>query len=203
MAPGSRADSAKRRIVIIDGHPDRGPERFLHALAGAYAKGAQDAGHDVQVVNVANLGFPLLRTATDFESGRPPDVIRAAQEVILQADHLLILYPLWLGSMPALLKGFLEQLLRPSFTFEKRASGMPKKLLAGKSAHVVVTMGMPGTLYKWYYRSHGIKSFERNVLKFVGIAPVRTTVIGLMGNPSTSRQQKWLDKMSSWGTRAK
>ena len=94
----------RKSIVIIDGHPDSAPERYVHALASAYAAGARSGGHAVQVIEVAKLGFPLLRTSEDFEKGAAPDVIRAAQQVVQEADHLVILYPLWLGSMPALLK---------------------------------------------------------------------------------------------------
>ena len=59
-------------------------------------------------------------------------------------QHLVIFYPLWLGSMPALLEGFLEQALRPGFAIGKVESGTSwKKLLTGTSARIVVAMGMP------------------------------------------------------------
>jgi putative NADPH-quinone reductase len=188
-----------KSIVIIDGHPDESSERFLHALADAYADGARSAGHTVRTISVAKLAFPLLRTAENFEKGAPPDVIRAAQDTIRQADHIVLLYPLWLGSMPALLKGFLEQTLRPGFAFAYAARGLPKKLLAGKSAHVIVTMGMPGFFYRWYYRAHSLKSLERNILNFVGIKPVRSTVIGMVGDKQGANRRRWLKKMSDFG----
>jgi len=89
----------------------------------------------------------------------------------------VILYPLWLGDMPALLKGFLEQLLRPGFAI-KAGAGLGAGLLRGKSAHLVVTMGMPALFYRFYFGSHSVKSFERNILKLVGVKPVRHTLIG-------------------------
>ena len=58
---------------------------------------------------------------------------------------------------------------------------MPKKLFKGKSARIVVTMGMPGLFYRWYYCAHSLKSFERNVLRFCGVGPIRTSLIGWMG----------------------
>jgi putative NADPH-quinone reductase len=191
-----------KSIVIIDGHPDDSPQRFLHALANAYADGACAGGHTVKTVAVADLEFPLLRSAEDFEKGQPPEAIRGAQDIIGHADHLLLLFPLWLGSMPAILKGFLEQLLRPGFAYAPAPSGLPKKLLAGKSAHVIVTMGMPGFFYRWYYRAHSLKSLERNILNAVGIKPVRTTVIGMVGSNNSSNRRRWLRKMSDLGKRA-
>jgi putative NADPH-quinone reductase len=192
-----------KSIVVIDGHPDSAPERYLHALTSAYAAGARAGGHTVQVIEVAKLGFPLLRTSEDFENGTAPDVIRASQQVVQGADHVVILYPLWLGSMPALLKGFIEQLFRPGFAFAYATRGFPKKLLSGKSAHIIVTMGMPGFFYRWYYRAHSLKSLERNVLSFVGIKPVRATVIGMIGDKKSAKRQGWLKKVEAYGRAAR
>src|SRR3954471_6824500 len=98
-----------QHIVIVQGHPDAGAPHLLHALADAYAQGAVQAGHDVRHIEVATLEFPLLRTQADFESGEIAPGLRAAAEALAQADHIAIFFPLWLGTMPALLKGFLEQ----------------------------------------------------------------------------------------------
>jgi putative NADPH-quinone reductase len=56
-------------IVIIQGHPDPAGGHLCHALADAYAQGAEQAGHTVIRIEVANLPFPWLRTAKDFEAG--------------------------------------------------------------------------------------------------------------------------------------
>ena len=115
----------------------------------------------------------------------------------------MILYPLWLGSMPATLKGFFEQVARPGFAFgAARGRGLPKKLLAGRSAHVFVTMGMPGFFYRWYYRAHSLKSLERSILAFIGIAPVRATVVGMVEGVSAAVRKKWLQRARDCGARA-
>ena len=106
-----------KRILIIDGHPDATAERYLHALSAAYRDGAREAAHEVRGIVVSELQFPLLRTSEDFRSGIPTPTIRKCQEDLAWADHVVILFPLWLGSMPALLKGFFEQVLRPGFAF--------------------------------------------------------------------------------------
>ena len=169
----------KKRILIIDGHPDSNQARYVHALAHAYQQGAESAGHEVRTIAVGALEFPLLRTSEEFQSQAPPDVIRECQQNLAWANHWLILYPLWLGSMPAALKAFFEQTLRPGFAFAAAAKGrLPRKLLRGKSARIVVTMGMPAFFYRWYFRAHSLKSLERNVLAFCGIAPVHASIVG-------------------------
>lgn len=186
-----------KHIVIIQGHPDAQIRHYGHALADEYAKGAQDGGHEVQRIEVAHLDFPLLRTKEDFEKGVPPDAIRQAQEMIKWANHLVIIYPLWLGSMPALLKAFLEQVFRPGFAFDYQTSGkMPRKLLTGKSARIVVSMGMPALIYRWFFFAH---SLQRNILGFSGIKPIRSTLIGSIEGLTDHQRADWLDVLRDLG----
>lgn len=51
-----------RRIALIQAHPDAAGGHLCHALAQAYADGAARAGHEVRVIDVAHLDFPLLRS---------------------------------------------------------------------------------------------------------------------------------------------
>lgn len=189
-----------KRIVMIQGHPDGQTRHFCHALADEYAKGCDDGGHEVRRIEVAQLEFPLLRTKEDFEQGLPPDSIKLAQDAIRWADHLVIVYPLWLGSMPALLKAFFEQVFRPGVAFEYQASGqMAKKLFTGKSARIVVTMGMPALVYRWFFFAHSLKSLQRNILGFCGIGPMRATLIGRIEGLSERQRAAWLDRLRALG----
>jgi putative NADPH-quinone reductase len=184
-----------KRILIIDGHPDASHKRLVHALADQYASAAEAAGHTVRVVKLCELKFPWLRNAADF-AATPPPVIAQQQERFRWADHLVIFYPLWLGSMPALLKAFLEQVMRPGFAFVYGGSkGLPKKLLAGKSARIVVTMGMPSMFYRLYYRSHSVRSLARNILGFVGYKPVRVSLVGGVEGMSEKARKRCIDEL--------
>lgn len=168
-----------KRITVIQGHPDSSARRLCHALADAYAAAARAAGHELRTIDVTTLDFPLLRSKAEWEHGGVPPAIAAAQADIHWAEHLVFVFPLWLGGMPALLKGFLEQVARPGFALgEAKPGQLPKKLLAGRSARVVVTMGMPALVYRWLFRAHSLKALERNILGFVGIAPITETLIG-------------------------
>ncbi len=190
-----------KRILIIDGHPDATADHYVHALSIAYRDGARSAGHTVRGIVVSELEFPLLRSSEDFRSGTPAEAIRRCQDDVRWADHLVILFPLWLGSMPALLKGFFEQLLRPGFAFATEG-GTSQRLLRGKSARIVVTMGMPSFFYRWFYRAHSLKSLERNILRFCGFAPVRHCTVGPVESMSQAARGAWLARVQSLGERA-
>ena len=173
---------------------------FGHALAAAYAHSAKAAGHEVTVIEVAQLDFPLLRNKEDWESGALPETLQQAQQAIGWAGHLVILYPLWLGTMPALLKAFLEQVFRPGFALPQPGTGQRwKKLLTGKTARIVITMGMPAFFYRWYFRAHSLKSLERNILGFCGIGPITESLIGMIEAPDNANREKWLAKMRRLG----
>lgn len=195
--------SMPRKILLIDGHPDPSSQRFDHALAEAYRRAAVAAGHDVRVVALATLKFPWLQSGQDFHDGTPPAVIVQQQKLLTWADHVVIIYPLWLGSMPALLKAYLEQTLRPGFAFEAaKAKGFPKKLLQGRSVRIFVTMGMPALFYTLVYRAHSLKSLERNILGFVGFKPIRATVIGNIEGVGARRRKAILEDAAALGARA-
>lgn len=192
-----------RNILILDGHPDPANDRFVHALAAAYREGAQQGKHEVHVIRLADLQFPLLRSQADYEKGEPVEEVRRCQELMNWATHVIILYPLWLGSMPALLKALLEQIMRPGFAYSTLKLGKwPVKFLSGKSARIVVTMGMPALIYRWYFRAHSLRSLQRNILKFVGFRRIRATVIGSVAGMSSAKRKQWLDEMRALGSQA-
>ena len=64
---------------------------------------------------------------------------------------------------------------------------------------MVVTMGMPAIIYRWYFRAHGVKSLDRNLLGIVGIAPVHKTLIGATGNMKADNAANWLSKLKRLG----
>ncbi|WP_454596983.1 NAD(P)H-dependent oxidoreductase [Qipengyuania sp. SM2507] len=89
-----------RKILIIDGHPDPSPDRFVHALAEAYAEGAE--AHEVRRLKLGELDIPFVRSAEEWTKGEPSAAIASAQSDIVWAEHIVVLYPLWLGDVPTL-----------------------------------------------------------------------------------------------------
>lgn len=190
-----------KRIAIIQGHPDAAGNHLLNAMADAYAEGATSSGHEVRRIEVAKLDFPLLRTQAEFEGGELPPALVQARDDMRWAEHWVFLFPLWHGTMPALLKGFLEHIFRPGFAMEYREKQFPKRLLAGRSARVVVTMGMPVMLYRWYFGAFGVRAFERSMLGFAGIRPIRESFYGLTFADEKKRL-RWIEDMRGYGAHA-
>jgi len=192
----------ERRILLIQGHPDPAGGHLCHELAAAYERGARSAGHQVRTIDVAQLEFPLLRSNRDWEEGPVPPSIAAAQQDLLWAQHVVLFFPLWVADMPALLKGFVEQLARPGFAFRRKDDDpFGQNVLEGRSARVVVTMGMPAFVYKFVYHEHALRALEDDVLGFIGFKPVNSTLVGLAEALGPEDLAKWLQELHELGAR--
>lgn len=190
------------RILILDGHPDADPARFCHALADAYASGAIEGGHEVRRVRLCDLDFPTLTRREDWQGPSVPAAIVTVQQDITWAQHLVIVYPLWLGSMPARLKALFEQTFRPGYAFGQGERSIGDGRMKGRTARIIVTMGMPALFFRGFYLSHSLEALRRNILAFVGIGPTRSSLVGNVEGLDDTALQRWLDKVAGLGRRA-
>jgi putative NADPH-quinone reductase len=191
------------RVLIVQGHPDRQRYHLCHVLAQSYAEGAAASGHEVELIEPAHLSFPLLSSRAEWEHGSLPPQLCAAQESIRRAEHLVFIYPLWLGDMPAMLKAFLEQVARPGmFVNIDDGKVSHTRLLQGRSARLVISTGMPGLAYRWLSGAHSLKLMRRHFLGDAGVAPVRSTVVGSATSMSAEQVAHWRRRLHALGRRA-
>jgi putative NADPH-quinone reductase len=187
------------KVVIINGHPDK--ESFNHALQKAYKTGVLSAGNEVEEITLSDMEFSAnlqfgYRKRTDLE----PDLLNAWNK-IQQADHLVLIFPMWWASMPALMKGFFDRIFLPGFAFEyQEKSPFPKKLLNGKTSEIITTMDTPVWYYKWILGNRGIKLLENSILDFCGVKNKRTTYLAVIKTSDDKQRQKWLSKIEKLGT---
>jgi putative NADPH-quinone reductase len=187
------------RIAIVVGHPRTGS--YCEALGEHYAQGARAKGHEATVFVAGKMNFnPILHEGFERVQPLEPD-LQAAHDVIRSADHLVIIFPLWLGGMPAILKGFLERVLQPDLV-EPAKQHKFVRLLKGKSARIIITMGMPAIVYRWWYREYALKMLRRNILGGMGVSPIRSTIHGGIEMVSRRRRERWLKDTERLGRRA-
>lgn len=191
----------KSKMLVINGHPDA--QSYCTSLAKAYTEGVQENSKaQVRNIDLSSISFELnlqygYRKRTELENE-----LLQAQEMIRWADHLIFVYPIWWGSMPAVLKGFIDRIFLPGFAYKHRPnSQLWDKLLMGKSAHLIVTSDTPAWYNRLVYHRAGLNVMKRNVLHFCGIKPVSITEIGPI-RPSTSGQRnKWIAHVRELGTK--
>lgn len=183
-----------KKILIINGHPDH--ESFNAALVSSYQKSAVDAGNEVKTIELRLLHFsPNLEFGYRQRTELEPDLVQA-RELILWAEHIVWVYPVWWGSLPAILKGFIDRTFLPGFAFQKRENSVWwDKLLTGRSAHIICTMDMPPWYYALVYGKPSTRAMKNLTLEFCGIKPVKVTSIGPIRLSSSTFREKWLKRI--------
>ncbi len=191
-----------KKILIILGHPVK--DTFTGLLFDNYRKGALSAGAEVRELIIRDLEFEI-NFSTGYRGNQElePDLVRA-QELILWADHIVMIYPNWWSTFPALLKGFIDRTFLPGFAFKyRKGSLLWDKLLVGRSARLIITMDTPHWYYWLVYRRPGHNAMKRGTLEYCGIRPVRITSIGALKTSSDKKRQQWLDKVLKLGQKMK
>jgi NAD(P)H dehydrogenase (quinone) len=191
-----------KKILIINGHPDK--ESLCSELAESYKRGADISGVVCKLVNLTDLDFnPVLKFGYRERTELEPDLVRVQQD-ISESDHLVIVYPNWWSTYPALLKGFIDRVFLPGFAFKYRDnSPMWDKLLKGKTARLIVTMDTPGWYYRLINRNAGHNAMKVGVLEFSGIKPVKITSFGPVKTSSEKKRAEWLTLTEKLGKEQK
>ena len=183
-------------VVIVVGNSQT--DSYSEALGRAYLRGAESGGHQAQLFVLADMHFdPILREGYRREQAHEPE-LAAAYQAFQASDHVVFVFPLWCGDMPAIMKGFIERLLQPDL-LKVQNNGVSWKVFKGKSARVILTMGMPGWFYRWYYGAHALKLLKRNILHFIGISPVRSTIYGMVAAVDDGKRKQWLREVEALG----
>jgi putative NADPH-quinone reductase len=190
------------KIAIVVGNPLAAS--YSEALGHAYLRGAESGGHEAKLIVLSGLNFdPILHEGYRHAQALEPD-LAAARAAFIASDHVVFVFPLWLGDMPALMKGFLERLVQPDLLAIQASHGNASwKFFKGKSARVIMTMGMPGWFYRWYCGAHALKLLKRNILHFTGIWPVRSTIYGMIEAAGDDKRTQWLLEVEALGHQAR
>ncbi len=159
-------------IYILLAHPDS--DSYNGKIADTYQQAAIAAGHSVKRQNLGDMKFdPILWKGYKTRQELEPDLL-IAQQYILWCQHWVIIYPIWWGSVPALLKGFLDRTLYSGFAYKYHDKGpLWDKLLKGRSAQLITTCDAPWWWIWIMYRNSDTNMLKRAVLNFCGIAPVK------------------------------
>lgn len=177
-------------VLIIDGHPN--PASLCTSLAQRYAHGLQSAGMMPSMIALRDLDFdPILHAGYHADQPLEPDLKRVRQ-AIAAARHVVLFTPVWWGSVPALLKGFLDRTLQPGWAFRYLRHGRVQGLLSGRSARLIITSDSPGFYLRWIQGNSAANALVRSTFKFCGFAPVSSTHLGPVHGAPPDRIAAWL-----------
>ena len=187
-----------KKILVILGQPQR--NSFGGALANAYIEGARAAGADVRDLCLGEIDFDPCATTGAAPGPEIEADLKKAQESIQWAEHLVFVYPIWWGTIPAILKGFVERAFTPGFAVNfRKDSPLWDKLLTGRSARLIVTLNTPSFVYRWVFGRPGHNTMKKTILEFCGVKPVRITEVGPMKGSTDAKRAKWVAQVRALG----
>ncbi len=187
-----------QKVVVINGNPD--PESLSVAMAESYKAGAEKAGGHCQVIHLYELEFdPILHYGFRKRIPFEPD-LEMAQQAIKDCSHLVFIYPVWWGTYPALLKGFIDRVFMPGFAFKGIDDSVHWiKLLKGRSGRIIESMDAPMWFYEDVYKSPAKNSLSIAVMNYCGIKPVDYTVFRPVKGSTPEDRQAWIDEVEKQG----
>lgn len=193
-------EGSGKRILMIYGTPKS--ISFCHALADAYAQGARGEGHVVRTLKLGELTFdPVLHHGYQQSQVLEHDLLEA-QRQIHWAEHLVLIYPVWWGGVPALLSGFFDRVLMPGFAFKSHGRRhRSNELLKGRTAELIATLDTPRLYFRWVYGAPAHRQMIRAVLGFCGIKVKRLTEFTPVQTSSEEQRQQWLHEAQKLGSR--
>lgn len=188
------------KISVILAHPDH--SSFNHAIAKTAVEQLEKNEHGIFFHDLYDENFdPLLLGKEIPKDASLPHIVRGHCEELREVEGIIIIHPNWWGQPPAILKGWIDRVIRPGIAYEflegDPGGGIPKGLLRAKAAIVFNT-------------SNTEKDRERNVFGDPLEAIWKNCVFGLCGVnnfhrrmfsiviTSTEAQRKqWLDEVKA------
>jgi NAD(P)H dehydrogenase (quinone) len=167
--------------LIVVAHPD--PKSLSHGVAASLAEGVGMAGHTFEIADIAAEGFDPRYTATDLAVHRrevaPAADVAAEQARIDGADTLVLVYPVYWWSMPALLKGWIDRVFANGWAYDEGAGIKPVKRLRHLKVHLVAIGGATTRTYARHGYFGAMKTqIDHGIFDYVG-APVATSELML------------------------
>ncbi len=183
------------RVSIILGHPN--PDSFNHALAVEVREQLLKLGHQVHFHDLSEEGFdPILPTGELGRDAVLPPLVKMHCEEIAAADGIVIVHPNWWGQPPAILKGWVDRVLRQGIAYEFVAGdggeGVPKGLLKAKAAIVLNTSNTPTQREIEFFGDPLDNLWKKCVFDFCGVKKVHRIHFNVVITSTLAERRKWL-----------
>ncbi len=193
-----------KRLFILNGNP--AAQSLCRALSERYAEAAGTAGHTVTLLHLHDLSFDADYGFSGYSEHKPLERdLETVMQAIENCDHFVLVTPMWWGGLPAKLKGLFDRAFLPGKAFDTRnttALGLPKPLLVGRSARVIVTSDTPRLFFALLYRNALLHQVRGQILAFVGFKPTKVSFFSGASHPSAAAVDNWLTKVGNLGAQA-
>jgi len=186
------------KISVILAHPDK--QSFNHAIADASVSQLQDKGHEVIFHDLYDEKFDPLLFHDEFpkDASLPPEIQQHCEE-IASADGIVIVHPNWWGQPPAILKGWVDRVIRPGvayeFVEEDKGEGVPVGLLKAKAALVFNTSNTPLEREQEVFGDPLEALWKNCIFDLCGIRRFCRRMFAVIVVSTEEQRKKWLEEV--------
>lgn len=185
-------------ISVILGHPYK--YSFNAAIAAAAAEALNKQGHHVLFHDLYGEQFNPVLPDTELVSDVPEDTLTALhQQEIREADGIVIIHPNWWGQPPAIMKGWIDRVLREevAYTFPKgdNGGGVPIGLLKAKAALVFNTSNTPAERERQIFGDPLEHIWKDCVFSFCGVNVFERKMFRIIADSTPDLRRKWLEEV--------
>ncbi|MCY7780272.1 NAD(P)H-dependent oxidoreductase [Bacillus haynesii] len=183
------------QTAVIYAHPN--PNSFNGAILNQVIKALEDGKHSYDVIDLYKDRFDpvLLFDEKKRRSDMKHDPETAEyRRIVKNADHLIFIYPLWWGGMPAIMKGFIDRAFAAgeAYTYQGK---LPKGLLKARTASVYYTADAPSWYLRFWRRDADWVTVKDVILKFCGVRRVRRLLFAGVKDSTKEKRTQWLDRV--------
>lgn len=183
------------KISVILAHPDK--KSFNHAIATTAVAGLNQNGHEVYFHDLHEEGFDPILPSEEFakEVPLPPEIEKHCKE-LSEAEGIIIVHPNWWGQPPAILKGWVDRVIRPGVAYEfledDQGEGVPKGLLKAKSALVFNTSNTETEREKKVFKDPLEAIWKDCIFDLCGVSVFHRRMFNIIITSSEEQRKEWL-----------
>jgi len=185
------------KILVILGHPDSGS--FNHAIASTVCKTAILNRHEVMYHDLDAEGFDPILTRNEIpETGLVPEHIRQHCDELQAADGIVIIHPNWWGQPPAILKGWVDRVVRPgvAYRFDEgdKGEGIPVGLLKAESALILNTSNTPDHREISVFGDPLALLWKQCIFDLCGVKSIHRRMFNVVITSTFEQRTEWLNE---------
>ncbi len=186
------------KVSVIFAHPQMGS--FNHAIAQTAVEQLRENGHEVHFHDLYEEKFdPILPAAEIPKDANLPEVVAIHCREISEADGIVIVHPNWWGQPPAILKGWIDRIIRPGCAYEfmegDAGEGTPNGLLKAQVAAVFNTSNTDTEREKDVFGDPLETLWKNCIFNLCGVAQTYRRMFNIIVTSTEGQRKAWLDEV--------